>query len=146
MTMRIGTRDAQNWPEIAVPAGAEVGPSAGVLVVYLPKICSDRSVANLRDNGSVALVLSNPFDHHSVQVKGRVIRLGDAPEESRERVERHMARLAERLAGVGIPPRVTLRSNRWPCWKLELEIDDVFLQTPGPNAGRRLGQDPQAPA
>ena len=43
------------------------------LTVFLPTAVADRPVANVRDNGRIAVGFSGMLDHKSVQVKGRVV-------------------------------------------------------------------------
>jgi hypothetical protein len=49
------------------------------------------------------------------------------------------------LAFIGMPPRLTLRQDSWPCHAVRLRIESVFLQTPGPGAGAPLAAPPAAP-
>lgn len=53
-------------------------------------------------------------------------------------IERYRALLAEQLAFVGIPRRMTRRFAHWPCHRVELAVEGVFEQTPGPGAGAPL--------
>ncbi len=46
--------------------------------------------------------------------------------------------LAEVLDRIGVPRRVTRSFAHWPAFAIEIDVDDVFEQTPGPRAGTRL--------
>jgi hypothetical protein len=38
----------------------------------------------------------------------------------------------------GVPRRVTRSFAHWPAFAIEIDVDPVFEQTPGPRAGTRL--------
>jgi len=45
-------------------------------------------------------------------------------------------RFADVLDLVGVPRRITRSLARWPAFAVDVEVDAVFDQTPGPRAGR----------
>jgi hypothetical protein len=50
-------------------------------------------------------------------------------------VRQRLDDFADVLHAIGIPRRLTRSSTHWPAFAIELKIDDVFDQTPGPRAG-----------
>ena len=46
--------------------------------------------------------------------------------------------LADALDRIGVPRRVTRSFAHWPAFAIEIDVDQVFEQTPGPRAGTRL--------
>lgn len=119
--------------------GARVEPDRRELTVFLPAATADSTLANLRDNGRIAVCFSRAADHRSIQVKGRMLdeRAGD--EADREVVERYRAAVAQEWGFVGLPSRITFRVAAWPSRAVRLSIESVFVQTPGPGAGAPLG-------
>lgn len=138
ISVQVGTRDARLVPDGIRAMGARVEPGGRELTVFLPEATSASNLANLRDNGHIAVCFSRPSDHRSIQVKGRVVALEPAGEADRERIERYRIGIAQDLGTIGLPPRITLRVAHWPCVAARLRIESIFLQTPGPGAGNAL--------
>jgi hypothetical protein len=134
----VGTRDASLKPECLRGVGAHVG-SDSVLHVFLNKAVAARTLANVADNGLAAVTFSRVVDHKTLQVKGRVQRTRDAVPAERAIQERYVAAFAEQVYFAGLSRSITKRIRIWPSAVMELVITDIFEQTPGPNAGRRLG-------
>jgi hypothetical protein len=118
--------------------GLRVLPGASRLTVFLAAATSARTVANARATRRLALTLAYPATHRTVQIKGPVSDVRDAEPGDRELVERYIAAFADNLAAVGLPRATTLRLNRWPAFAVDVDIEDVFGQTPGPGAGNRM--------
>jgi hypothetical protein len=105
----------------------------------LPDATGARALQNLRDNGRIAIALSNPPDHRSVQLKGQVIELVPGSEEDALAVRAYVAQVAQVLDVLGLPAHLVSRINCLPCTRAEVRVDEIFLQTPGPGAGSALG-------
>lgn len=138
VSVLVGTRDARLVPDATRAVGARVENGGGELTVFLPAATSAIALANVRDNGRVAVCFSRAFDHRAVQVKGRAVEVRDAGEPERPLVDRYRAALADAWSHVGVPPRATLRLAHWPCHAVRLRVEGLFLQTPGPGAGAPL--------
>ncbi|MNC96046.1 hypothetical protein D3C83_133170 [compost metagenome] len=50
-------------------------------------------------------------------------------------VRRRLQEFAEVLDEIGLPRRVFLSVNHWPAFAVEIAVEEVFDQTPGPRAG-----------
>ena len=138
VSILIGSRDPCLFPDCTRAIGARVEAGGTELTVLLPRSTSARAVANLRDNGRIAVAFSRPSDHRSIQVKGRVVALREAEEADRAVVDGYRGALARELAFVGLPPRLTFRMAHWPCLAARLRVEGIFVQTPGPGAGGPL--------
>ncbi len=116
---------------------AAVRPSADGrrLTVYLSVATSETSLANLRENGAIAAVLSQPLTHRTVQLKGRVETIGPAHDEDRAEVERLAAAFDAEVRVIGPPPAVVRRRTRWPCDAVTFVVAEADERTPGPRAG-----------
>jgi hypothetical protein len=106
--------------------------------VYLTKQVAERAIANLLDNGKIALTCSRPYDHRCMQVKGTLISLRDGVEADRVQQERYLAAFVEQVYIVGLPRGVMRQLRIFPSIAVSFAAEDVFVQTPGPGAGRRL--------
>lgn len=107
-------------------------------VVFVPIATSRDVVANAASTRRISVVSSFPLDHLTTQIKGRMraVRLAEAQEEDflRDRLEG----FADVLHVIGVPRRLTRSINYWPAFAIEFEVDEIFDQTPGPNAGNTL--------
>ena len=138
LSMHIGTRDGQLRPAVTRAVGLRVWPGGSQLTLYLAEATSRACVANLRENGKLAVTFSRPATHETVQIKGSVREVREATPEERPFVEDYRERFAQNLAPAGLPPRLTRRLRCWPAFAVDLEIEAVFAQTPGPGAGARM--------
>jgi hypothetical protein len=138
VSIQLGTRDARLVPDCVRLVGARVERGGGEVTVFLPRGTGAKSLANLKDNGRIAVCFSRPADHRSIQLKGRAVSLEDALPADRPIVDRYRAALADVLSVLGVPPRTLLRIGHWPCTAARFQVESVFVQTPGPGAGDRL--------
>lgn len=138
VSILVGSRDDFLFPESVRAMGARVEPGGKELTVFLPEATNASTLANLRSNGRIAVCFSRPADHQSVQLKGSVREIAPAPDSDRERIERYRAGLAKALGEYGMPPRISYRVAYWPSQAVRVEIESMFVQTPGPGAGDPL--------
>jgi hypothetical protein len=138
VAVHVATRDTAFIPDEVMAAAALPSADGRSLTVYLPVATSETSVANLRENGAIAVVLSQPLTHRTVQLKGRVETLRPALEEERAGVERLAAAFDTEVEMIGLPPAVVRRRTRWPCHAATFVVREAYEQTPGPRAGEPI--------
>ncbi len=134
----VGTRDAALRPELVRGVGALVGPDRASLTVFVPAELAARTLANLEHNGAIAVTFSQLSNHRTVQVKGKLRSLRRSRKNERPHLERYVAAFAEQVHFTGCSRRIVRRLRFWPSVALEIAIRDLFAQTPGPGAGRRI--------
>ncbi len=136
--MHLGSRDSALTPECETASGARFDPGSDRILVYLPTARADSTLANLRDNGRAALTICRVTDNVSIQLKGRF--LGARPGEAADRryLEWLLDRRQRELAEVGMPRSYSSRLVWWPCVAIEIQVEEIFDQTPGPRAGEPL--------
>jgi hypothetical protein len=142
VSMLVGTRDAQHKPECLRGLGATVSADRTSLTVYINELMSAVARANLEDNAQIAISFSRPIDHHSLQIKGVVTAVRKSTAQDRKIVERYLAGFTEQLYWVGLPRSVTRRVRIAPALAITVTPHALFLQTPGPEAGRALDPRP----
>lgn len=135
VAVHVATRDAALVPDEVMAAAARPSADGRCLTVFLPVATSEASIANLRANGAIAVVLSQPLTHRTVQLKGRVETIGPARDEERAEVERLAAAFDAEVEVIGLPPAVVRRRTRWPCHAVTFVVAEAYEQTPGPRAG-----------
>jgi hypothetical protein len=138
VSILVGTRDAALRPACTRGAGATVRAGEGVVTVYLPQATAARTLANLADNGQIAVTFSRPLTHYSIQIKGTFAGQRPSTETDRAVQQSYRAAYAEQLHAVGLPRAVAARLAWWPSVAVDIAVRDCFVQTPGPGAGRRL--------
>jgi hypothetical protein len=135
--MHLGTRTAALEPSSILALAAQ-RVSDGEITVFVPVATSAGALANLRDNGQLALSIVRPTDHRSIQLKGVWLGERRTTEADRELLERRHAALSEEMGLVGVPRSIWARLLWWPALALRMEVWEVFVQTPGRAAGKRL--------
>jgi hypothetical protein len=135
VAIEVATRDASLIPDVTTAMGVMVRDATTILL-YLPH-CARTTAAlrNIDDNGMVAATFTRPSDDRGVQMKGKVRSVRDATPDDRCIQELYRGGLAEQFAFVGIPRSVTRRLRFYPSVVVELEVREVYDQTPGPRAG-----------
>ena len=66
VAVHVATRDDAFVPDEVMAAAALPSADGRSLTVYLPVATSETSLANLRANGAIAVVLSQPLTHLSL--------------------------------------------------------------------------------
>jgi hypothetical protein len=141
-----GTRDSN-----LVPCGYRVsawrlGPDGRTLTALIPEPLSDRLIESLLDNGQFAMTVEEHPTHETYQLKGRYLRhrpveAGDLElvTELRERFARTIRwDIPEGLSiayilSIAVPP---------PVLAVDVDVHEVYVQTPGPGAGARVFPPP----
>jgi hypothetical protein len=140
VSVLVGTRDSQLRPQATRAFGATVHEGRKGITIYLLESVSRVTLADLRDNGEVAVTFSRPIDHRSIQLKGRVIDIEPTTEAEQRVQERYLAAWVEHLFVVGLPRGIGRRMQLRPSFAVRIALHALFHQTPGPDAGRRMDE------
>jgi hypothetical protein len=138
VSVLVGTRDGALRPSTARAFGILVAADRRRTSIFLPMKTSVSAKANLDDNGLIAIGISRPFDNFAVQLKGRCVEVRAATEAERHVPERYLAAYIEQLYMIGFPRSLVKRAHVWPAWAATVAVEDIFVQTPGPDAGKRF--------
>jgi hypothetical protein len=141
-----GARDGNLIPRGHRISGWRADPSGRTITVFIPASWTAGLFDALRNNGQIAITVEEVGTHETYQIKGRYLSDRavrpdevDIASESRERFVRALLAMFPGES-VGAMLRGSLPS---PSVAVEIEVREVFLQTPGPEAGRRLAPAPQ---
>jgi hypothetical protein len=134
----VGTADADGVPSACRGIAIAAGKDPDTLTLYLPAATAHEALANIATTRRVAFAASHPLSHRTVQVKGvtRGVRL--APPVDEAFVRMRWGQLADVLDQIGLPRGVLHSAAHWPAFAVEMSIEQIFDQTPGPNAGALL--------
>lgn len=138
VSILVGTRDAANVPDVARGIGAAVSADRTEVTIYLNVSWGRRALANLAANGEIAVGFSRPLDNFAIQLKGTCTKIVPPEQGDRTVVERYHSTYSEQLYMVGLPRSLTRRFRMWPAASVTFAVRDVFTQTPGPDAGKRM--------
>jgi hypothetical protein len=106
--------------------------------VFVPMATSRDIIANVATTRRIAVVASHPIDHCSTQLKGTATTARLATDAELPIVRANLDAFKQTLDGIGLPHRVTERLAHWPAFAIDVRVDEIYEQTPGPRAGTRL--------
>lgn len=134
----VGTADADKIPTCCRGIALTTKDNFETVTVYVPAATAQEMIANIATTRRVAISASEPLSHGSIQIKGvsRGVRL--APPSDEELVRTRLHQFADVLSELGLPRRVTHRIAHWPAFAIEVSVEEVYDQTPGPKAGAPL--------
>ena len=139
VTVIVGSADAKGLPAGCRGIAIRADPAAlTTATVYVPVATSRDLVANAATTRRLAVAITNPLDHTSIQLKGTVTQVRLAEESEASFVQSGLDGFADSLAVIGVPRRLVRALNHWPAFALEMKVDEIFDQTPGPKAGTTL--------
>jgi hypothetical protein len=138
VSLLVATCSAELEPSSTRAVGLRIWPGAAQVTVFLAALTSARCVADLRSHPHIALTVCQMPTHVTFQIKGtaRAVRVATADE--RAEILAYRARFAAELDFLGMPARTGGRLTCWPAFAVDVDLADVFTQTPGPGAGNRL--------
>lgn len=135
----IGTRDARLRPSITWVMGTRASPAGDELTLFVPDIEIARTKHNLEQNGLIAVTYVEPISHDAYQFKGKLVAMRPTTEEERAVQEIHRDKvMAHVVKYTKFPPALILGFRLHPSTAIICRVEEVFLQTPGPGAGKRL--------
>lgn len=134
----VGTVDADGIPTCCRGIAIATKDDFDTITVYIPAATAQETVANVATTRRVAVNATRPLTHESVQIKGltRGVRLAQPSEE--QYVRQRLHDFAEVLEQIGLPMRVTSSLAHWPAFAIDVSVEQVFNQTPGPKAGNEI--------
>lgn len=144
-SMTIAARDARNRPVVARAFGCRVSSDRRRVTLYLGVEHSPLAIDCLRENGAIAVAITRPTTHETLQLKGQVLDIGPLSDEDRAEMAAYQDSFVEELAPMGHRPefvRSVLDAGSKDCVAVVFEPMQLFNQTPGPKAGEKLGPRP----
>ena len=137
--MLVGTADASGIPACCRAVGLSAS-GAKEVTVYLPVATGAETVANLATTRRIAIASSFQIDHCTIQIKGRSRAVRVAREDERAAVDTWLSKFAANVGSLGLPKSHAQSLTCWPAFAVEVEVESVYDQTPGPRAGEAVKQ------
>ena len=144
VSVMVGTRDSELVPELVRAWGPRVSRDRRSVSVCVARAVSGRTLANVHNNGRLAVTCALPANSNAIQMWGRCIATAQARRQDLAAVEAHRDAFARVNEGLGVPrPFIDALWQRELAGcadmiKIQFVVEQVFNQTPGPDAGSRL--------
>ncbi len=138
LSIVLATRDDELQPDGAVAWAARVHEGGEHLTVYLHEQAAREMLRNLERQPMIALDFDRPTSHRACQVKGNVLASRPARDDERPLVDAQVEGFAVDLEEIGIPREMQTGWQTWPCMAFEMEVTQLFEQTPFPGTGGPL--------
>ena len=135
----IGTRDARLRPHVVRAVGGR--RDGARLVVFVPARPGRPVLDDIAANGRIAVVVSRPSTHRTVQLKGRDARIVPLEPGDRRLARAYRDALGRDLGLAGFDPRVVvplLEGLEDELVAVAFTPEEGYDATPGPNAGAPL--------
>lgn len=134
-----GTRDHSLVPHVHRVSGWRCSPDRKTITCLVPEQFTSELVSSLEDNGQFALTVCEVPSHETYQFKGDYVDSRPTNEADVTDFEGCRRRFAERLANLlGLPEETCRAFVSGPSIAVTFQVREIFVQTPGPAAGRRL--------
>jgi len=140
----VGTRNRQLRPGTSWASAVRADAERDTMSFLLPDNEGARIKSDIDDNGLIALVALDPKIHECYQFKGRHLASRPGNESDRALCDIQSAKIASRLEEVGYDNLLFRRFVFWPGTVITFRVEDIFIQTPGPQAGKRIEFTPEA--
>ena len=134
----VGTRDADLMPECTRAWGIHIEKDRRTVTIFLTEAISRQTLRNLRENGQIAISCTRPTDHVACQLKGRLRAIRPADQRDRERSRHWHREFVEEIVAIGVQAEVGEAWITEPTLAVEIDVTDVFQQTPGPGTGEKI--------
>jgi hypothetical protein len=138
-----GTRDENLVPRVHRVFGWRVGADRETLTLLIPEVFTEKLFTSLEDNGQVAFTAGHAISHETYQFKGTSIQTRPSDEADRELFEAYLAKMLGLMSSLGFSPNQVEPAILRPCTTLDFKVREIFIQTPGPEAGTSIAaQEP----
>jgi len=104
----VGSRDAAMRPHLMRAVGCLLGEDRRQVTVLINQRAAEQVLADLRANGHIAVVFSEPTTHRTLQLKGDDAQLLPCGNDAEAVAERHLRRFVDELAATAREPAAHL--------------------------------------
>lgn len=141
ISLNLAARDGRMMPSVARALGCRVTGNGRSVRILVSQQQAAQVLADVRETGMLAVVVSEPASHRTFQLKGGRARIEAPGAEDLLAVHAYRVSFPAHLEGLGYPPlmiRTFLSCPDEDVVAIVFSPDAVFLQTPGSHAGSEL--------
>jgi len=131
----VGSADANAVPACCRGIAVSTDGALARATVYVPAATSRDVIANAATTKKLSVMITRVVEHVGVQLKGTVEAIRMAGDDEAPFVRRRLNEFADVLDAIGLPRRIFRSVSHWPAFAVELKVEEVYDQTPGPRAG-----------
>ena len=135
MSVFVGTVAPDGSPAGCRAIAVVTSDQMKTITVYVPMATSRDVIANVAATKRLAVVATYPPDHSAMQLKGTTTAVRLAADEESDFLRYRIEKFADVLHDLGIPKRIGRSISHWPAFAIDMKVEEVFDQTPGPKAG-----------
>lgn len=141
VSINVASANRQCHPSLGRAYGCRVSSDRTCISVLLLSTHYPELIADLQSTGRIAVVVSQPSTHRTIQFKADKVELTALQDEDRELMQRYLLSLSEELTPLGFSHdfvqaiKPDLYSNG-VC--ATFSPNNAFIATPGPHAGKKL--------
>ncbi len=135
----LGTCDLALNPLFTRVWGVKAGPAADTIQFMVPGVIAALPMAHIRENPQAALNVNSQIDDYTLQFKGKITGIQASTPEDDAFAESTLYKLCEFTRAFS--EDMADKAMRWivsPGYIFTLHVEEIYNQTPGPDAGRRL--------
>ncbi len=134
----IGTRGDGLMPAVCFARGIVVDAENDTVTVIIPDVESETTLENLARNGVIAFTAGDGISHETYQFKGTCLDV--APSDAHQQVvgDVYTKKMVAHYRKKGVPDEYFGGYILTPSTAIRFRVEAVFVQTPGPGAGREI--------
>lgn len=137
----VGTVDDDGAPHATRGWGALVLPATTGRIRLLVDADDHEPIEHLRPGSAIAVTATSVRTLRSVQLKGSVLAVVDPTDEDVARAAEYCRQFyADIVETDGVEPELPARLTPERYLAVEIEVHELYDQTPGPRAGRALDE------
>lgn len=134
----LGSRNEHLAPTVRVAWGISFKPGEDVVTGFVVEAHYEKMLANFQQNGRVALSFSGSFTHVAYQLKGRFLRARALTAEEAAMQQQYRRKIIDEIAQFGHSKERLSRIMRLADLAIDIKVEKIFNQTPGPGAGKEI--------
>ena len=138
----VGSRDAGLRPHVMRAVGCRLSDDRRRATLLVPQRGGAEVLNDVRGNGRIAVVFSEPSSNRTVQLKGHDATVVPCGPDDAALAERYVQGFLAEIGklGFGADLAQTILSRDETLVAVQFTIAEAFEQTPGPSAGEPLPQ------
>ncbi len=134
----VGSADANAVPACCRGIAVSTDRTLARAIVYVPVATSRDVIANAATTKKLSVMMMRVVEHIGLQLKGTVEAIRMAADDEAPFVRGRLNEFADVLDDIGLPRRLFRSVAHWPAFALELRVEEIYDQTPGPRAGSSI--------
>ena len=144
VVLLVGTRDENMRPSAAYAFGCVTDAENETITFFLPDNEGEAVLRDLKQNGKVALTVTEGISHLTYQFKGTRIEARPVSENEKALQDAYREKVIAHYLQKGVPEGYFGWIVYDPSTAVTFRVEETFDQTPGPAAGGKLDSTPKS--